>query len=263
MISNDYDIFFSHRWTQKNVLQYVKYQLTGCNYKVWYDEVDMGNHLRAEMKGGINHSKVVLVALSKSYLGSSNCKFELEYANKTGKRIVTILTEKEPWKAWTEKEKNEFPHANEYVRKLEAANGALNDTLDFSVVVGRDGWNDPDKIVNNSPLLKELAIQVDDLVALLQRGGGANNKCLPSYNDVEKFNHDVCLLSYSARLISNVVPVIEKTLTSRKYRVVTTGMNSDQAWRKECIQDSKIVVVLLEKSIKTNAGAMSDLSFMR
>ena len=261
MISNDYDIFFSHRWTQKNVLRFVKYQLTGCNYKVWYDEEDMGNHLQAEMKGGIHHSKVVLVALSKSYLESKNCKFELEYANKTGKRIVTILTEKEPWTVWTERDKQECPHANEYVRKLEAANGALNDTLDMSVVVGRDGWNDPDKIVSDSPLLKELAIRVDELVALLQRGGGASNeKCLPSYNDVEKFNHDVCLLSYSARL-SNVVPVIEKTLTSRKYRVVTAGMSSDQARRKECIQDSKIVVVLLEKSIKTNAGAMSDLSY--
>ncbi len=261
MMSIDYDIFFSHRWAQKNVLQYVKYHLTGCNYKVWYDEVDMGNHLVNEMKGGINHSKVVLVALSKKYLESKNCKFELEYANKIGKRIVTILTEKEPWTVWTEKEGNEYPHANEYICRLQAANGALSDTLDFSVVIGRNGWNDPDKIVNNSPLLKELAIQADDLVTLLQRGGGASNdKCLPSYNDVEKYSHDVCLLSYSARL-SNVAPIIETILTNRKYRVVTTGMNNDYAWHKYCIQDSKIVVVLLEKSIKTNAGAMSDLSY--
>jgi hypothetical protein len=49
--NSSYDIFFSHPWTQKPVLRYVKRYLNAVGYKVWYDEDDIQWDLRMIYNG--------------------------------------------------------------------------------------------------------------------------------------------------------------------------------------------------------------------
>ena len=71
-----FDIFLSHPWRNKNVLQYVKKFLNSYGYRVWYDQNDMGWDLSRSMKDGIENSQIVLVCLNKLYLSRENCMFD-------------------------------------------------------------------------------------------------------------------------------------------------------------------------------------------
>jgi serine/threonine protein kinase len=92
-----YDIFFSHAWKNKPLLAHVYADLVKHGYRVWYDMNDMGYDLQASMKRGIANSSVVLICANSFYQSRTNCMFELNEAHATGKRILTLVVEENPF----------------------------------------------------------------------------------------------------------------------------------------------------------------------
>ena len=99
--SNVFDIFLSHRWTEKYFVRHLYKVLHDRGYRVWYDENDMQHNLVKSMQDGIAKSKVVLICASPSYQTSINTMFELNHASNyvdpitnEKKPMVTVLLEK-------------------------------------------------------------------------------------------------------------------------------------------------------------------------
>jgi hypothetical protein len=98
--SKSFDIFFSHLWIDKRLLNNAYRMLTKSGYRVWYDQNQMGNNLKESMKEGIQNSTVVIACVSSAYEKSINCKYELEVAVQLNKPIITIMLE-DPWGSWS------------------------------------------------------------------------------------------------------------------------------------------------------------------
>ena len=95
-----FDIFLSHRWSEKYFVRHLYKLLVSSGYRVWYDENDMGHNLTESMKRGIERSKVVVACVSSAYQLANNTMFELKYARdyvdtQTGQRkpIVSVVLE--------------------------------------------------------------------------------------------------------------------------------------------------------------------------
>ena len=95
-----FDIFLSHRWTEKGFVRYLYKHLVNNGYRVWYDENDMGHDMSHSMRTGIERSKVMLACVSPAYQNSKNTMFELQYARnyidaESGLRkpIITVVLE--------------------------------------------------------------------------------------------------------------------------------------------------------------------------
>ncbi len=167
-----FDIFFSHPWKNKNVLRHVKKFLNSHGYRVWYDENDIGWDLAKSMQEGIENSQVVLVCLNKAYEASRNCMFELIESSKTNKKIVTLVTEPDPF-GWAG---SNATHGN--VRDLCQLSTKM--FIDIGELCVKPGWpaeNDPLDTPVPDALLYELREKVAELIRLLQ---GGSLTCMPS-----------------------------------------------------------------------------------
>jgi hypothetical protein len=100
-LGDQYDIFFSHAWMSKKYLCEVHGCLVQAQYRVWYDEHDMGVYLDQSMINGIRNSKIVLICLDEIYQTRQNCLFELDEAFKAQQdpdidvKIVTLVLSKD------------------------------------------------------------------------------------------------------------------------------------------------------------------------
>jgi ankyrin repeat protein len=99
--SESFDIFFSHPWNDKPLLYELKAQLVAAGYRVWWDQDPgcMGHRIQLSMEEGVEHSKVVLVALDTLYTTRENCMKELNHAVEKQKPVVTLLLEAS-WREW-------------------------------------------------------------------------------------------------------------------------------------------------------------------
>ena len=95
-----FDIFLSHRWTEKCFVRHLYKHLVNSGYRVWYDEIHMGHDMAYSMQSGIEKSKVVLACVSSAYQSSDNTMFELRYARRfvdansgLQKPIITVVLE--------------------------------------------------------------------------------------------------------------------------------------------------------------------------
>ncbi len=167
-----FDIFFSHPWKNKNVLRHVKKYLNSHGYRVWYDENDIGWDLSRSMQEGIESSQIVLVCLNKAYESSKNCMFELIESCKISKKIVTLVTEPEPF-AWAG---TNTTHGN----AKDLCQLSTKMFIDIGRLCAKPGWpaeNDPEDTPVPVELLDELRDKVADLIRLIQ---GDPLFCMPS-----------------------------------------------------------------------------------
>jgi mitogen-activated protein kinase kinase kinase 7 len=94
LCDEEYDIFFSHPWVNKNILRHVYRALNDHGYRVWFDEHDMGYDLKNAMDNGVKKSSILLACVNSKYQDSFSCMRELTAAFDEGnKPIVTIVTQ--------------------------------------------------------------------------------------------------------------------------------------------------------------------------
>jgi serine/threonine protein kinase len=98
-----FNIFFSHAWKSKPFLSNIFNELVKLNYRVWYDQNEMGYNLQTSMIDGIAKSDVILVCANQNYQNSPNCMFELNEAKRQNKKIVTLIIEENPF-SWAKDE---------------------------------------------------------------------------------------------------------------------------------------------------------------
>jgi hypothetical protein len=98
----DEQIFFSHKWGDwtdtSNLVRLLRSEVhhstplqTWCDFDVFPDARDViGTNFRNGMTAAINACKVVVLFLTKEYLGSDNCLFEAESAFATGRVVIPL-----------------------------------------------------------------------------------------------------------------------------------------------------------------------------
>jgi WD40 repeat protein len=87
------EVFISYSRRDKVFTQKLFEALKAANRTVWadWDSIPAASDWEAEIKEGIEQSETVLFVLSLEWLKSSECRKELEYALKMGKRLIPIL----------------------------------------------------------------------------------------------------------------------------------------------------------------------------
>ncbi|KAI9333764.1 hypothetical protein DFJ73DRAFT_963069 [Zopfochytrium polystomum] len=87
----EFDSMLSYSWKTKSQVQLLKANLEKeLKIKIWMDENNMKNDIYSGMWEGIAKSQLIIVCLSKEYLGSENCKKELKFAADLHKPIVCV-----------------------------------------------------------------------------------------------------------------------------------------------------------------------------
>jgi hypothetical protein len=167
---SSYDIFFSHPWVMKTVLNHAKRYLTSLGYKVWYDQNDMQWDIAQSMRDGVMKSKVVLACISKTYESSKNCMHELSCAYNLGnKPIVTLSTDADPFN-WTPN----MLHGD--LKKMCGINGQGKMFVDIGNICSRPGWNETDEGMIPKKDIEDLHRELDKIVQLLR---GSQINCQP------------------------------------------------------------------------------------
>jgi WD40 repeat protein len=87
------DIFISYSRRNKVFTQKLFEALKGANREVWADweDIPAASDWEAEIKEGIQQAESILFVLSPEWIKSNECRKELEYAVKMGKRLIPIL----------------------------------------------------------------------------------------------------------------------------------------------------------------------------
>ena len=87
------EVFISYSRRDKVFTQKLFEALKAANRTVWadWDSIPAASDWEAEIKEGIEQSETVLFVLSSEWLKSNECRKELEYALKMGKRLIPIL----------------------------------------------------------------------------------------------------------------------------------------------------------------------------
>ncbi len=94
----NFDIFISHTWDNKELAKNFFYLSISNGINVWYDESCLGDgdHLRDELEKGINASKTFLLLYSHKAGASENVKFEMAKAKEKHRsdpefRLIVII----------------------------------------------------------------------------------------------------------------------------------------------------------------------------
>lgn len=100
------DVFLSHDWGKDHLnhlrVRLIDQKLQELGYKTWFDEKDMKGEIHKAMAGGIEHTKCVIVFITKNYYakvtgmnGNDNCKLEFDYAasKKTKSNMIAVVME--------------------------------------------------------------------------------------------------------------------------------------------------------------------------
>jgi len=170
--NSSYDIFFSHPWTKKPVLRYVKRYFNSVGYKVWYDEDDMQWDLVKSMQEGVSKSKVVLACISRDYEKSRNCMFELaESCKLANKPIIALSTDADPF-SWAGQNQT---HGD--LKQMCGISGQGKLFFDIGEICARPGWDEPDEAMIPKRNITDLVLKLDALVRFLR---GSQINCMPS-----------------------------------------------------------------------------------
>ena len=67
-------IMISYNWEQQPLMLNIRDSLKGCGYKVWIDVDKIGGSTLQAMASAVENSAVILIAVSRKYKESANCR---------------------------------------------------------------------------------------------------------------------------------------------------------------------------------------------
>lgn len=89
-----YDVFLSYCWANKDRIVEIVEHFRRSQICVWIDDEQMrGGSCFEAMARGIETSRLVLIAMSRPYYRSANCRREAEYAARINKPIIPLRVE--------------------------------------------------------------------------------------------------------------------------------------------------------------------------
>ena len=103
------DVFLSHNWGEDcsgrnnhQRVSFINQELKNMGYKTWFDEDEMAGNLAERMSEGIDHTKAVIIFLTRKYYDKvngenalDNCKQEFIYAiqRRTPAKMLVVVME--------------------------------------------------------------------------------------------------------------------------------------------------------------------------
>ncbi len=92
-------VFLSYQWGTQAIVTTLKSHLEEAGYACWMDTGQMGggDKLFAKIDAGIRGAKVVICCMTAAYAQSDNCSREVHLCVSTGKPIIPLQMEKQPW----------------------------------------------------------------------------------------------------------------------------------------------------------------------
>ena len=103
------DVFLSHNWGKDGSgrdnhqrVAFINQELKNMGYKTWFDEDEMAGNIAETMSDGIDHTKAVIIFLTKKYYEKVNgenalvnCKREFIYAvqRRTPEKMLVVVME--------------------------------------------------------------------------------------------------------------------------------------------------------------------------
>lgn len=86
-------IMISYQWDSQETMLRVKEELEAQGIRVWMDVEQMKGSILETMARAVETSSLILVAMSRKYQNSPNCRSEAEYAYQRRKRIIPLMME--------------------------------------------------------------------------------------------------------------------------------------------------------------------------
>ena len=83
----------SYQWDSQSFVKEIKSFLETNGLRVWMDVKQMYGNINIQMKNAINHSKIMLLFITKKYEESHNCQKEFNYADEEKKNIIPVKLE--------------------------------------------------------------------------------------------------------------------------------------------------------------------------
>ena len=104
LLRGQFDVFLSYAWGSGNRRQPLANEvynaLRELKYRVWIDQVEMGQQINGSMLEGIRNSRAVVILLSPDYAASNNCMTEIRETVNSGKPYVICMVEPGFWRTW-------------------------------------------------------------------------------------------------------------------------------------------------------------------
>ncbi|CAF0840289.1 unnamed protein product [Didymodactylos carnosus] len=92
-------VMLSYNWNSQTIVSKIYQILKDENIPIWFDiQGDMKHNIYESMADGIENAAVVCCFMTPDYQKSENCKLELQYAEKRGKRIIPCMLGDKAWK---------------------------------------------------------------------------------------------------------------------------------------------------------------------
>ncbi|CAF0889773.1 unnamed protein product [Adineta ricciae] len=92
-------VMLSYNWNSQTIVSQIYQILKDESIPIWFDiQGDMKQNIYDSMADGIENAAVVCCFLTPDYQKSENCKLELQYAKKRGKRIIPCMLGDKSWK---------------------------------------------------------------------------------------------------------------------------------------------------------------------
>lgn len=86
-------VMISYQWDTQQAMLRVKQELETQGFSVWMDVEQMEGSILETMARAVEKSSVLVVAMSRKYQNSPNCRSEAEYAYQRRKRIIPLMME--------------------------------------------------------------------------------------------------------------------------------------------------------------------------
>ncbi|XP_044170066.1 uncharacterized protein LOC122954100 [Acropora millepora] len=86
-------IMISYQWKYLKAMLEVKTELESKGLRVWMDVDKMSGDTLETMARAVEKSSVILIAMSREYQNSKNCRSEASYAYELGKKIIPLMME--------------------------------------------------------------------------------------------------------------------------------------------------------------------------
>ena len=83
----------SYQWGSQAFVMEIKSFLETNGLTVWMDVKEMYGNINIRMKNAINHSKIILLFITKEYEDSHNCRKEFNYADQEKRNIIPVKLE--------------------------------------------------------------------------------------------------------------------------------------------------------------------------
>ena len=83
----------SYQWDSQAFVKEIKSFLETNGLRVWMDINEMYGNINIRMTNAINHSKIMLLFITKKYEESHNCRKEFNFADQEKKKIIPVKLE--------------------------------------------------------------------------------------------------------------------------------------------------------------------------